>query len=61
MIGAAVIATGVAMVGGGVLLGRRNRPRSALQMLGFKVMVWLGVSLVFVGAFVVIVWLPISN
>lgn len=32
------------MVGGGILLGRYYTPRSALQLLGFKVMVWFGVA-----------------
>lgn len=44
MIGAALITSGIAMVGGGILLGRYYTPRSALQLLGFKVMVWFGVA-----------------
>ena len=55
VIGAALITLGIAMAGGGILLGQRYTPRSAMQLLGFKVVLWLGVALALVGFFVVIV------
>ena len=55
MIGAILTAIGIAMVGAGFLLVRRYTPRSALQLLGFKVLLWLGVALAFVGLFIVFV------